>query len=339
MSGEEKDEGLEGSLQRAEPTITSQSCDDDGFTESRTSLFHHPRFDPAEVFKRHHASLSRALEEHPYPGILAGVATDDELELTWIAATPDQVRAAIIGRHHRATLSLPPDQSTAALRHLALLVRANEEGPVARLLDLQTESGFAAPDGRRFEAIRANGYTFLSAAGTILMLFPTGPDERLADDPHTAWSDIPPHRWLESSHPRSAKVPPLQTLNETFIQAQAGPRGCRSKLCRDQEIPLGLMTIAAEGDETHVRVSGRALDEGFLIGRYDRCDVGGPEADESLSRVHLLIIREGQQIIAIDTASTNGTYIGDTRVHLIELLERTKLDLGGVLDITWRFCH
>lgn len=350
MSGEEHDGGAEdgfpplprGPSTGAPGQDPSSSGDVSVAVESvGRTVFVHPRFDPSEAFIEHHEALREALLAHPYLGVLACVANGERLETTWIAATEDEVRAAIVGRHSRATLALPRDHATAALRHMALLVRLDRGRPVARVLDLQTEIGFADPLGRRFEAVRTDGCTFLSAGGAVLMLLPTGPDQQFDQDAEQAWSSVPPRRWLESRVGRQ-KIDPgpeAHVHGETLIQAQDGPRGCRARLCRDLEIPVGILTVAASGEETNVRVSGRALDEGFLIGRYDRCEVGGPEADESLSRVHLLIVREGPRIIAIDTASTNGTYVGDDRVHLVELVEQSHLDLGGVLDLTWRTCN
>lgn len=345
MSGEEKDESsASGRGPGLETTGAGQDDASAPRSEGRApSPFAHPRFDPAEVFRRHHSALREGLEGHPYPGFLAGISHQGQFDATWIAASDGEVRAAIIGRHSRATLALPRDHASAALRHLALLVRTERDRPVARLLDLQTEIGFADPLGRRLEAVRTDGPTFLSAGGAVLILFPTGSSARLADDPEVAWKHVPPRRWLESRcGRRTPEEPPRLGAGpggETLIRAEDGPRGARSRLCREEEIPVALATVASGADETHVRISGRAVDEGFLIGRYDRCEVGGPEADESLSRVHLLIVREGRRILAIDTASTNGTYVGEDRVHLTELVERTRLDLGGVLDITWRFCN
>ncbi|MBX2813571.1 MAG: FHA domain-containing protein [Myxococcales bacterium] len=342
MSGQEKDEGRGPTPPPNVPMGTGDNAanltNSDELAEE--TVFLHPRFDPAPSFIKHHKELAQALESHPYPGILAAVADPDQLKLTWIAATTNDIRAAIIGRHNRATLSLPQEHSTAALRHMVMLVTAEGERPIARLLDLQTESGFADPLGRRLESIRTNGCTFVSVAGTVLMLLPTGPHCTLHADPQTAWNTVPPQRWVETRANRHQPTT-LTNLNpeETIIEIYGGPQGCRTPLCKKDELPLGLASIASGGDERHLRISGRALDEGFLIGRYDRCEVGGPEADESLSRVHLLIVREKQKIIAVDTASTNGTFIGEARVHLVQLKDRSTLDLGGVLEFNWRLSN
>ena len=343
MSGEEKDESLDSGNMAPSPSLGA-GLDDPAtlVMEPPPPLaYEQPRFDPRECFMVHHRAVRDGLAHHPYPGFLAFVADGERLEAMWIAASEELARAAIIGRHSRATLALPRDHASAALRHLALIVRLEQARPVARLLDLQTEVGFADPLGRRFEAIRTDGPTFFSAGGAVLMLFPTGPSLRMLEDADASWAAIPPRRWFESrsNRHRTGGPPPSAGQQETLVRAEHGPRGCRSRLCRHTEIPVGIATVSAGGEETHVRISGRALDEGFLIGRYDRCEVGGPEADESLSRVHLLVIREGRKVIAIDTASTNGTYSGEDRVHLIELQERTRLDLGGVLEFTWRTCN
>jgi hypothetical protein len=336
MSAEDKDEGLGSDVTSAPDLVPAEPVAGGLVADPPAPLgLVHPRFDPREVFLRHHAALREGLATHPFPGVLAGIVDGDRLETLWVAASDDQVRAAIIGRHSRATLALPRDQASAALRHLALLVRAEGGQPQIRLLDLQTELGFADPFGRRFEAVRTGGPVFLSAGGAALVLFPTGEGRTLDPDPEAAWAAVPPRRWLA----RASRAPAGGPAGETVVRAEDGPRGCRARLCRPGEIPVGLASVAASGDETHIRVSGRAVDEGFLIGRYDRCEVGGPEADESLSRVHLLVIREGGRVLAIDTASTNGTYLGDDRVHLVELEDRSTLDLGGVLDFTWRIAN
>lgn len=294
-------------------------------------LYVHPTFSPKDAFLRHHGALRSSMSAHALPGYLAAVLDGDTYVETWIAASTDQVRAAIIGRHGRATLVFPQQSATAALRHMALLVGLDGKRPVARLLDLQTEIGFGAPDGRRLEAICTDGPAFFHVGGAVLALLPTGSDRQLDSSPEAAWQSLPEVTWRRQREPADGDA--------ATIWVREGPRGCMPRLCRAAEIPYGMASVASDGDETHIMVSGRALDDGFIIGRYDRCEVGGPEADESLSRVHLLVVREGKRVLAIDTASTNGTYVGDDRVHLHELSESARIDLGGVVDFTWRTCN
>jgi thiosulfate/3-mercaptopyruvate sulfurtransferase len=64
-----------------------------------------------------------------------------------------------------------------------------------------------------------------------------------------------------------------------------------------------------------------------------------PPPEKYMSRMRALGVGDGHQIVAVDTASTNGTYIGDDRVHLVSVDERMRLDLGGVLDLTWHVAN
>jgi pSer/pThr/pTyr-binding forkhead associated (FHA) protein len=85
------------------------------------------------------------------------------------------------------------------------------------------------------------------------------------------------------------------------------------------------------------RLVGRTcLDRGILFGRYDRCDVGLLGAmDSRLSRVHMMIVRHGDSVLAIDNASTNGTHISCKEIHMIALSDGDRLDLGGELEVVW----
>lgn len=47
------------------------------------------------------------------------------------------------------------------------------------------------------------------------------------------------------------------------------------------------------------------LERGFILGRYERCT--SQLDDGRVSRVHALVVGRGEQILVIDTASTNGT--------------------------------
>ncbi len=51
-----------------------------------------------------------------------------------------------------------------------------------------------------------------------------------------------------------------------------------------------------------------ALGRGVLLGRYARCDSSLVFAEGELSRVHALVVRVEEDVVAIDTASTHGIY-------------------------------
>jgi len=92
--------------------------------------------------------------------------------------------------------------------------------------------------------------------------------------------------------------------------------------------------VGTKRQESH-RISLERLEQGVLLGRYDRCGIPLAEL-HSVSRVHLLLVQLGEELLAIDTASTNGTCRGQTRIETTTLDDVDSLELGGALQIHWR---
>ena len=60
------------------------------------------------------------------------------------------------------------------------------------------------------------------------------------------------------------------------------------------------------------------------------------DAEESeLSRVHLLLVRDGDDVVAIDTASTNGTLVGGRERRICALQDGDVLSLSSDLELVW----
>ena len=79
-----------------------------------------------------------------------------------------------------------------------------------------------------------------------------------------------------------------------------------------------------------------------MLGRYSRCDTAGATSLslEKISRVHLLVVRVGDDLWAIDTASTNGVASGGTGVRVHRLQAGDELSLAdGVGAVRWRPVH
>jgi hypothetical protein len=77
------------------------------------------------------------------------------------------------------------------------------------------------------------------------------------------------------------------------------------------------------------------LEQGVLLGRYERCAIRLLRLG-SISRVHLLLVRMGEGVLAIDTASTNGTWRGWRKIETSTLGDLDTLTLGKSLRINWR---
>ena len=60
-----------------------------------------------------------------------------------------------------------------------------------------------------------------------------------------------------------------------------------------------------------------------------------PDSDR-LSRLHLLLVQDADEIMAIDTGSTNGTRSGDKEISVTCLQDGDWMELAGELEVGWR---
>ncbi len=103
----------------------------------------------------------------------------------------------------------------------------------------------------------------------------------------------------------------------------------------EREAAWGELHLVRNREVERHSISRERLEQGVLLGRYGRCGIHLSEPG-SISRVHLLLIRLGEDVLAIDTASTNGTWRGRTRIETATLSEMDSLELGSVLRLHWR---
>jgi hypothetical protein len=95
-----------------------------------------------------------------------------------------------------------------------------------------------------------------------------------------------------------------------------------------------MIDLWAAGSSTEFEVGDDDLERGVLIGRYMRCQLGS-DAD-CMSRIHLFVVADGDEVWAVDTASTNGTrYLGN-HVAAAGLGERAVLTLADFVRLRWR---
>jgi hypothetical protein len=102
--------------------------------------------------------------------------------------------------------------------------------------------------------------------------------------------------------------------------------------------PLGELVITAEGRHDVVSIGREALDRGIVLGRYSRTAGRGltPLSSSTLSRVHLLVTRSEDRVLAYDTASANGSWDRSLVANGAELSKGRVVRLGtGQAYVSW----
>jgi hypothetical protein len=91
------------------------------------------------------------------------------------------------------------------------------------------------------------------------------------------------------------------------------------------------LTLVRGGRSATVMVNEEDLVRGVVIGRSEKChtEMLRRITDESTSRVHILVMREGPVVYAYDLASTQGTYVNGMPARRVVLSDGgTSLTLG-----------
>jgi hypothetical protein len=293
-----------------------------------------------------------------------------------IAAKPGMVNAGIIGRHGQCDLFLEGDGAL-SLRHLVVVVdpMTGWDEPSAgpgwdvryRLIDLRTSGGFRDEGGRQLEAATVEGPAFIFIGRYALFCFPTSATDDWPEDPKAALAALPqrlysderdaePDRWRRGHHAHRAKnewaegskVEDQEPFADrrssviTRVTSVNGPSRARVDALGPGDELLGTLEVQSRLGHDEVRVGVGGADRGLLLGRYSRCDTAGATSLslEKISRVHLLVVRVGDDLWAIDTASTNGVASGGTGVRVHRLQAGDELSLAdGVGAVRWRPVH
>lgn len=300
-----------------------------------------------ELFVAAYPKLAALCREVDEPG-LALVAVD---EVTGAPAGVVRLRArfgrhvaAIIGRHDQCDLFLDRHASL-ALRHLAIVLdpvqswRRNSTSVRYRVFDLRTERGFTDEDSNKMRGLRAEGPTFMRCAGHALFVLPLGDPTDWPERADDAWSMLPERVYFDE-----LQCVPDGTNSHVRIDRTRQSRIFRTHGPRDTGMGLveagvaGSLEVTSDGKRGRLAIGDRALRDGVLLGRYARCDGAELLADASLSRVHLLLLHIDDALLAIDTASRNGSHLpGHSKARVIAIDGDTEIHLGKHTSIRWRW--
>lgn len=268
---------------------------------------------------------------------------------------------AVVGRHSACDVALAA-ASELSLRHLLVAATSVADGaPALRVLDLHASLPFYTDDGQPRRSIVATGPVVLRLGTYLFGGVPIGPSiprALLPDEMPRAvvtHSIRPPADERTSRHlqtpaemstmgpdeddfydpPPPSPPPPLATspavsplLSRVTVVPKAAfltdvaPPSTRTAFAR--------LTLLRDGHSASIDLPADDLDGGVLIGRSERCTDGGLRRvlDGNISRVHALLLREGDDIVAFDLCSTQGMYL-DGRLVRRHRLSRA----GGCLSL------
>lgn len=250
---------------------------------------------------------------------------------------------ATLGRHDRCSLVLR-DESI-SLRHAmirATRLRRNELR--VRLIDLGSGTAFRTEDDLPCKSVSAEGPLFIRLAGYQVFLLPTGSLSPVewSQDAKATWQSFPERIYLDRRVPERMAQPPRAAAVTDEMALLPSRATITTLLPAAQQlrarpgvggICVGTIRLAAAGAQLAHRVSADDLDRGVLIGRYERCQLAGD--DRSLSRVHLIVVRDEDGLWAVDTASRNGTHVGGRQVSAIQLDQEVEMTLAHSMSMRW----
>ncbi|MFC1612111.1 FHA domain-containing protein, partial [Myxococcota bacterium] len=229
---------------------------------------------------------------------------------------------------------------------IAIRVLEGEHGgPEARLIDLNTGQGFHIEGAGVFEGAQVWGPAFIRIGSYAVMLFPRGNDPDIWPDHPEGLFDTLVHARVVGPQGGGPKQKAACLVRDeermgtviTKIGAPALPRRHRTA---DGPLPddaWAVLTMSGGSRHALFPLTEKQLERGVLLGRYDRCEVEtiGLWANEMVSRVHLLLLKEGETVLAIDTASSNGTFINGAPFDVVVLPDDAILELAQANMVRW----
>jgi FHA domain len=248
---------------------------------------------------------------------------------------------SVVGRHTQCGVVLRDDPFV-ALRQLLVRSIALPSGGVAlRVLDLHTALGFTLTDGSRQTSIFAEGPVAVGVGEYALVALPTETREDQLPD------DLP---LPEVAMPAGVRDQ-IAAMENAMSPYRVNGRRERNRSSRITLMPRLVMmgeplpprlgrlatggswgvTLERDGRSATLSLSEEDLAGGVLIGRSEKCHAETLRriTDHNTSRVHVLVLREGEHVVAYDLASTQGTYVNGQPARRVQLSEAGTLLLLG----------
>jgi hypothetical protein len=263
---------------------------------------------------------------------VAVAAVDARARVTASLSLPDG-GALVIGRHTRCGLQLVSE--SVSLRHVVALARFEGGRPMLRVWDLRTGVPFLTEDQQPAAAVLCDGPLYLAIDDHAVWFLPSGAG--LPRDPEEAWAALPARTFLDrrAPGPRLAPLPRAAALpDEMTSVTRLGPPLLIGE-GDEPEVGWGELRLASGRQKERRVVSAERLEQGLLLGRYERCGLVIATTDR-ISRVHLMLVRIGAEVWAIDTGSTNGVSREGVAFVAGPLRDVDRLTLADLVTLDWR---
>ncbi|MEO7328282.1 MAG: FHA domain-containing protein [Minicystis sp.] len=258
---------------------------------------------------------------------------------------------AVLGSHDRCDLVLPSDQAI-WLRHLiATCVRLDDGSVALRLIDLKTDVPFFLEDDAPQWSVTASGPFAVRIGRHVVCGFPIGPTAEEAPRDLGGLSGRTQHVGpLDGSTRVRATVESLSLPNvgearsqrlhdEPFTVTPSAPVSQIQELLGPNASPNHVrVTLERGGMGASVEISVEALDAGVLLGRALNCFDGGLRRIfcDAVSRAHVLLLRDHDDVYAFDLCTTNGTRVAGKRIRRLKLSnEGSVVELGKKVTFRW----
>jgi hypothetical protein len=269
-----------------------------------------------------------------------------------LAGKDGAINAGVIGRHGRCDLYLAGDESL-SLRHASIVV---DERGAFRLIDLRTGTGLRDAAGRRHDGIASTDEAAITIGDHVVvararraadldgpMRSPWAPPlalgTKVVDPPRTAAGSSPNQLSALATGVGVVGVArPGDDANLAVTITGGVTRTGGALLGRDED-RQALIELADAGAREQWPIGDRALANGILLGRYERCDGHGSRilARRGISRVHALVVAVDGIAYVMDLGSTNGTWVDGAEVKVARLAPGCTFRLGERgPSITWR---
>jgi len=268
--------------------------------------------------------------------------------VSWVDLAPGD--HGILGTHDKCDLVLPqePDMRT---RHSLAACSLLEDGTVAlRLLDLHTDLPMFLHDDEAHVSLVVVGDFAVRLGHGIVGALSLEPSYARVASSMLSEPELDLHRSdrvptarpadLRRSHITSLPpVSPIGTMSGARSLDVAGKARPMTAISVADRRPAYGLTLTRGRKAASVQVPKQVLHLGLVIGRADNCEDGGLRAvlDGTISRAHLLLLEEGQDVVAIDLCSLNGTSMnGVTKRRFVLPDSGATLHLGPQFELRWK---